>query len=194
MRPLPYVRPFALLFWVVFAWAYFPEFAIVRSAQKNQGKTDSKSLQVIMAGQSIAFFLAFPLAWVPALQFSPEYRVAWFFAGVVSMVAGSLLRRHCWRMLGTSFTGDVRAHAGQQVIQRGAYRWVRHPSYTGGILLNTGVGLGLGGWLGALLLAVASFAVYAYRMSVEERALLAEIGEPYRLFMSTRKRLIPFIY
>ena len=194
MRPLPYVWPFALLFWVAFAWAYFPEFAIVRKAQRDQGAKDSKSLQVIMAGQGIAFFLAFPLAWVPALQFSLAHRVTWFFIGVVTMFAGSLIRRHCFRMLGTSFTGDVRAHSGQEVIQRGLYRFVRHPSYTGGILLNTGVGIALGSWLGALLLAVASFAVYTYRMSVEERALVAEIGEPYRVFMSTRKRLIPFVY
>jgi protein-S-isoprenylcysteine O-methyltransferase Ste14 len=31
-------------------------------------------------------------------------------------------------------------------------------------------------------------------MNVEERTLLAVIGEPYRQFMRTRKRLIPFIY
>ena len=194
MRPLPYVWPFALFFWLAFAGAYFPEFAIVRNAQRNQGATDSKSLQVIIAGQSFAFLLAFPFAWVPALQFSPAHRVTWFFIGVVTMLTGSLIRRHCWRMLGASFTGDVRAHAGQHVVQRGLYRFVRHPSYAGGILLNTGVGIALGSWMGALLLAVASFASYSYRMAVEERALLAEIGEPYRVFMSTRKRLIPFVY
>ena len=39
-----------------------------------------------------------------------------------------------------------------------------------------------------------SIPVYSYRIAVEERALLAAIGEPYRQFMSTRKRLIPFVY
>jgi len=42
--------------------------------------------------------------------------------------------------------------------------------------------------------ALAAFAVYGYRMAVEERALLAVLGEPYREFMRTRRRLIPFIY
>jgi protein-S-isoprenylcysteine O-methyltransferase Ste14 len=36
--------------------------------------------------------------------------------------------------------------------------------------------------------------VYSYRIAVEERAMLAAIGEPYREFMRTRKRLIPFVY
>jgi protein-S-isoprenylcysteine O-methyltransferase Ste14 len=44
------------------------------------------------------------------------------------------------------------------------------------------------------VLTLAAFAVYAYRIAVEERALLAVVGEPYREFIRTRKRLIPFIY
>ena len=52
----------------------------------------------------------------------------------------------------------------------------------------------LGSWVSALVLAVASFAVYVYRIRVEERTLLTVIGEPYRRFMSTRKRMIPFVY
>ena len=35
--------------------------------------------------------------------------------------------------------------------------------------------------------------VYSYRVVVEERALAARIGEPYRAFMAQRKRFIPFV-
>ena len=97
-------------------------------------------------------------------------------------------------MLGASFTGDVRASADQEIVTRGAYAILRHPSYTAGILMNTGIGIALGSWGSAATLALVSFAVYSYRIMVEERALLAIIGEPYKRFMSTRKRLIPFVY
>jgi protein-S-isoprenylcysteine O-methyltransferase Ste14 len=194
VTPLPYVWPYALLFWVVFLWAFVPEFGIMRRARRAQGPSDSKSLQVIIAGQSLAFFVSFPLAWVPALQLMPAHRVAVFVGGVVAIVVGALLRRHCWRMLGASFTGDVQARADQSVVERGAYRLLRHPSYTAGILLNAGVGIALGCWVSAVLLTIASTAVYLYRMRVEECALLDMIGEPYARFMSTRKRLIPFVY
>ena len=194
MRPLPFVWPYALLFWAVFLWAYAAEYAIVGRARKEQGASDSKSLQVIMVGQGVASFGSFWLAFVPALQFPPPYRVAAFFAGIALMVTGALLRRHCWRMLGTSFTGDVRARSDQEVVSRGAYRFVRHPSYTAGIILNTGVGLALGSWASAVLFGAVSAAAYIYRMNVEERALLAIIGEPYREFIATRKRLIPYVY
>lgn len=48
--------------------------------------------------------------------------------------------------------------------------------------------------MSVLLLTGGAAAVYLYRMNVAERALLAVIGEPYRQFMQTRKRLIPFLY
>jgi protein-S-isoprenylcysteine O-methyltransferase Ste14 len=117
-----------------------------------------------------------------------------FVIGVAIIVAGSVLRRHCWRLLGASFTGDVRAQPDQAIITTGAYALVRHPSYSAGILMNTGIGLALGSWASTAVLALAAFGVYSYRIAVEERTLLAVVGEPYREFMRTRRRLIPFIY
>jgi protein-S-isoprenylcysteine O-methyltransferase Ste14 len=194
MRPLIFVWPYALLFWGVGVWAYMPEFGIIRRAQKDQTAVDSKSLQVIMMGGGLAFFLSFALAWVPAFQIAPPFRVIAFYFGVALIAIASLLRRHCFRMLGKSFTGDVRASADQEIVTRGAYRYLRHPSYTAGILLNIGVAFALGSWVGIVLLTVAAFVTYLYRISVEERALLTVVGEPYRQFMSTRKRIIPFVY
>jgi protein-S-isoprenylcysteine O-methyltransferase Ste14 len=194
MTPLPFVWPYALLFWVVLLWAFSPEFAILRRAQREQTASDSKSLQVIMFGQMVALLVSFPMAWVSALQIAPAHRIAALFIGLLMIVAGGLLRRHCFRMLGSSFTGDVKAHSDQVVVMRGAYRVLRHPSYTGGTMMYAGIGVGLGSWAGAILLTIAALAVYIYRINVEERALLAAIGDPYREFMSTRKRLLPFVY
>ena len=60
--------------------------------------------------------------------------------------------------------------------------------------MNAGAGLALGSWASTALLVVGSLAAYSYRIAVEERALLKAVGEPYREFMRTRKRLIPYIY
>jgi protein-S-isoprenylcysteine O-methyltransferase Ste14 len=193
MRPLPFVWPYAAVFWVASLWAFGPEVGIIRRARSAAGTKDAKSLQVILFGQGIASVAAFPLAWVPAFQFR-GHRADVFALGVAVLISGALLRRHCWRMLGSSFTGEVRASADQQVVTRGAYAILRHPSYTAGILLNTGVGIALGSWASAGILALTTFAAYSYRIAVEERALLVAIGEPYRQFMTTRKRLIPFVY
>jgi protein-S-isoprenylcysteine O-methyltransferase Ste14 len=193
MRPLPFVWPYAAVFWVASLWAFGPEVGIIRRARRAVGTKDAKSLQVILFGQGVASVAAFPLAWVPAFQFQ-GHRAGVFALGVAVLISGALLRRHCWRMLGSSFTGEVRASSDQEVVTRGAYAILRHPSYTAGILLNTGVGIALGSWASAGILALTTFAAYSYRIAVEERALLVTIGEPYRQFMTTRKRLIPFVY
>lgn len=139
------------------------------------------------------YAIAVPLASKPRFQSPASLSLAAFIAGL-TLVAGSLLRRHCWRMLGASFTGDVRVQAGQSIVTTGAYTRLRHPSYTAGILMHTGFGIALGSWGSALVLALVSLAIYSYRIHVEEQALVSALGQPYRHFLRGRKRLIPFIY
>ncbi len=197
MRPLPFVWPYGLLYWAICIWVFAPEFRIVRKAQKPAADADSPdagSYRAIVLGGGIAFAIALPLAWVRALHLPTALVPAAYGIGLATIVAAGLLRRHCFRLLGASFTGDVRAHADQAIVTTGAYALVRHPSYSAGILMNIGIGLALGSWASTAVLALAAFAVYGYRMAVEERALLAVLGEPYREFMRTRRRLIPFIY
>lgn len=197
MRPLPFVWPYWLPFWAVVLWAYIPEFKIIRNARKPANRSDSPdagSFRVITIGGGLASLIAFPLAWVPALRFPVALAPLALLLGAATIVAASLLRRHCFRLLGTSFTGDVRARPDQAIVTGGAYGLLRHPSYSAGILMNIGTGLALGSWASTLVLALVAFVVYSYRIAVEERALLAVIGEPYREFVRTRKRLIPFIY
>ena len=147
-----------------------------------------------MNGGGFASAMSFFFAWFPSMRMPLSWQLPAFALGTLLVILGSLFRRHCWKMLGTSFTGDVRATADQEVVSRGAYKYLRHPSYTAGIILNTGVGIALGSWFSAIVMLVQSFVFYIYRMNIEERVLLRTIGEPYRQFMATRKRLIPGIY
>lgn len=196
MRPLPFVWPYAPIFWAIYIWAFLPEMKIVRSGSEGAKRPDSKdggSIKVIMAGMGSAFFLAFPLAFVKAWSFPGSWQVPLFVVGALMLLSGSLLRRYCWRTLGEYFTGDVKARPDQPVINSGPYRLVRHPSYTAGMVMMIGIGLALGSWASATLITIGAIATYGYRVAVEERALLEAIGEPYNEFMKTRKRFIPYI-
>jgi len=197
MRPLPFVFPYAIAFWAVWGWAFLPEIRIVRRARRDagqEGSPDAGSTRLVVFGTWLALAAAFPLAWVQALRYPAGGARAVFVVGVGAMIAGSLLRRHCWRQLGASFTGDIRARPDQPIVTTGAYALLRHPSYTAGVLLITGIGVALGSWASTLLLAAATLGVYSYRMAVEERTLLEVVGEPYREFMRGRKRIIPYVY
>ena len=81
----------------------------------------------------------------------------------------------------------------QRVVEQGMYRWVRHPSYTGGMMMMAGVGLAWGNWMSLLVLIISTLLLYSHRVTVEERALVAVLGDDYRGYMERTKRFIPFI-
>jgi protein-S-isoprenylcysteine O-methyltransferase Ste14 len=196
MRPPVFVWPYGVVFWVVFVWAFWPELILLVGARKSAERRESKdagSLRLVTFGMSAALFAAFPLAYVQGLRFTRVPDLVALIAGTVVLALGSLLRRHCWRTLGRYFTFDVQARADQPVIQQGAYRWVRHPSYTAGMLMVLGVGIAVANWLSLFILLVVSIAVYAYRVSVEERVLLDTLGEDYAAYARRTRRFIPFI-
>jgi protein-S-isoprenylcysteine O-methyltransferase Ste14 len=194
--PLPVVFswPYGLIFLAVMFWAFAPEFRIVsRQTEPMTSPQDGGSKRLIAVGQGLAGIAAFPIAALVRSASLP-HPVLLFWTGLAAIVGGSLLRRHCWRMLGASFTGAVIVTPDQAVVDRGAYQHVRHPSYTAGAILFLGIGLALGNWIGLLLLMLGLFVGYAYRVSVEERALLTTIGDPYRQYMSRTKRFVPFVF
>lgn len=197
MTPLPFKFPFAIPFWFVMIWAFYPEARIIKKASKSVksgNSSDSGSLKAILIGMQIVQVTAFVICWTAFGRFPGWSQVILFWSGILVLIMGSLLRRHCWRMLGESFTGDVQAREGQVIVTSGAYRFLRHPSYSAGFLMYAGMGLALGSWASTGLLLAGSLLIYTYRMNVEEKTLLNIIGEPYREFMRTRKRVIPFVY
>ena len=57
-----------------------------------------------------------------------------------------------------------------------------------------GHGFFIGNWLSLLVLTAGAAVGLVYRIKVEERALLGDLGERYRDDAATRKRLIPFVW
>jgi protein-S-isoprenylcysteine O-methyltransferase Ste14 len=77
-----------------------------------------------------------------------------FILGLVLMAGGVFIRQWAIFTLGRFFTVDVRVHSDQTVVERGPYRWVRHPSYSGLVIFFVGVGLALSNWLSLIVLSV----------------------------------------
>jgi hypothetical protein len=56
------------------------------------------------------------------------------------------------------------------------------------------MGLALTNWISLIALGIVPLAMIAYRIQVEEKALMETIGQPYRDYMRRSKRLIPFLF
>ena len=119
----------------------------------------------------------------------------WLFAlGAVIGWLGLVLRWWSFVSLGKYFTVVVKTSDDQPVVERGPYRVLRHPSYTGLLLAFVGAGLMLGNWVAAAgAVGVVSIAV-VYRLRIEERALTAALGDRYREFATSRAQLIPYVW
>jgi protein-S-isoprenylcysteine O-methyltransferase Ste14 len=193
--PLPFAWPFVLLFWPIYVWVFIPEFRIVRRARQTPAPAEDRgSLQIVLHSFNAAILGGFAIAFLARFAVLPGNRYVWFVLGLLMLVSGSLLRRHCFRVLGTFFTGAVTIQDGHRIIDSGAYRWLRHPSYSAALLIVVGTTLALGNWLSVVFAFVIAFLGYSYRARVEEQAMLASLGAPYARFMATRKRFVPFVY
>jgi protein-S-isoprenylcysteine O-methyltransferase Ste14 len=110
------------------------------------------------------------------------------------MWAGLVLRIWAIAVLGKSFRMTVEVDTGQKVVDSGPYRWVRHPSYTGILLLMVGLGLVYGNWPALAILLVLPAGVLIHRILVEEAVLTKVIGRAYTEYAAHTKRLVPGLW
>ena len=110
------------------------------------------------------------------------------------LVVGMAVRWTAIVQLGRSFSVNVAIHATQTVHKSGLFGVVRHPSYTGLMLVFVAVGLWYRNWVALAVFVVPPMVALMYRMKVEERALGEAFGADYVEYMRETKRLIPGVY
>jgi protein-S-isoprenylcysteine O-methyltransferase Ste14 len=80
--------------------------------------------------------------------------------------------------------------ADHKIIEYGVYRFIRHPIYTGDVLLIAGLELALNSWLVVAVIPLA-LAVFVKAKSEEEE--LAQQLSGYHEYQSRTKRFLPFL-
>ncbi len=116
-----------------------------------------------------------------------------FYFGLVVIIIGIVVRQWSIVVLGSYFSPTIGVQDGQKVVDKGPYRLVRHPSYTGILLILVGVGLALQSWSAVLVILLIFGFAYGFRMYEEEKVLTLELGNEYVEYSKRTKRLIPYI-
>jgi protein-S-isoprenylcysteine O-methyltransferase Ste14 len=114
--------------------------------------------------------------------------------GLVLMWAGLALRVWSIATLGAEFRTTVEVDAGQQLVERGPYRLLRHPSYSGVLLLAAGYGVATGVWPALLVAVIGPTLVLMRRIQVEEKELTETLGDDYRVYQRRTWRLVPRVW
>jgi len=110
------------------------------------------------------------------------------------MVLGVGIRVWAAMTLGKYYTTTLMMSEGQKVVTAGPYAFVRHPGYLGEIMIWTGFAVVSSNLVLFFLLPAMFVAVYLYRISVEERMLVKELGDDYVRYRRRTRRLIPSVY
>jgi protein-S-isoprenylcysteine O-methyltransferase len=152
--------------------------------RRDRGST---ALIILTVWISLGIALAFGYGGVGQL---PDWV---FYPGIILMLLGITIRQWAIAVLGRFFSLNVRVVEDHRVIDKGPYRLVRHPSYTGVLITFIGLSLAVQS-LGALLVLLVVFTIsFGYRMHVEEKTLLSELGDNYATYMKRTKRIVPYV-
>lgn len=142
----------------------------------------------------LAGILAIPLALSVAPAATIPGTAAAFGVGLTLAWLGLPLRWWSFAALGPYFTLVLTTTSDQKIVDRGPYRVVRHPSYTGLLMAVLGCAIMVGNWVGLVNCAALVVGAIIYRIRIEERALTENLGAPYQDFAAGRARLVPFIW
>jgi protein-S-isoprenylcysteine O-methyltransferase Ste14 len=197
MTPLIEPPSYTVLFYVTAVVVFGQD--VIRETRRRGGSTgenhDHYSVQVITFASIGGFIAAIASDYLfRSLEISWHPRVL-FIIGILFMLMGGIIRKYAARTLDQYFTSEVRVRDGQEVVDTGPYRWVRHPSYIGGLLAHTGVGIVLANWVSIIVIALTLLGAYGYRIHIEERTLQEQLGEPYQAYLErTPYRLVPYLW
>jgi len=185
------------MIWTTLFWAWIGTevlVLVVTRTRRGDGEiSDRGSLAVlwVVIFCSMTFGSTLGERYAPA-AFHAGHWLKFVCLGIMAL--GLVIRWTAIYTLGKSFSANVAIHATQRLNQSGLFRYMRHPSYTGMVLIFLAIGLETRNWLGLGLIFVPPMIALLYRIHVEEHALTGAFGEEYVQYSQSTKRLIPGIY
>jgi protein-S-isoprenylcysteine O-methyltransferase Ste14 len=176
----------------VFAFSEFGLLLVKRSKLKTvKTRADKGSMILLWIMITFGFICGFFLAKYDHWKLY-NYLIA--CTGLLIVLAGIIIRCVAIIQLGNSFTVDVAINQSSVLKTNGIYKEVRHPSYSGLLLIVLGFSSTMNSISSFLVLVIPVFLAILYRISVEEKVLSDEFGEKYSEYSIGTKRLIPGLY
>jgi protein-S-isoprenylcysteine O-methyltransferase Ste14 len=169
--------------------AYSIAEGVLQARTQTEARDPSRTWMVV--GSLLGIGLAFLLAGVGKLP-GPDWLPV--VLGVALMVAGTVLRYWSVHVLGRFFTVTVDIGEGHRVVDTGPYALLRHPSYTGMLVVYLGIGIALDSWLSVASVVVIPTLAVLNRIRHEEAVLVTQLGRDYERYQGRTKRLVPGLW
>jgi protein-S-isoprenylcysteine O-methyltransferase Ste14 len=177
-----------------YLYGFFEVFMNLRQRSKGTVTTtsDKGSLWLLYGLITLGYVLSFSIG---ATKIGRIYYWDIFFAiGVALVVIGLIIRILSILTLKQYFTYSVAKVENHKLIETGLYKSIRHPGYLGQLIIFFGISTSTSNWLSILLMMIPVTIGYIYRIKVEERFMLEQLGENYLNYQKRTKRIIPMLY
>jgi protein-S-isoprenylcysteine O-methyltransferase Ste14 len=122
---------------------------------------------------------------VPLALWPPTLAVVLGYAGLAFTVWARFTIADNW-------SGVVQVKQGHELVVDGPYRWVRHPIYTGLLLMFAGTAFAVGEWRGVLAVVIAAGSFWR-KLRIEEGVMRGEFGAAYDRYAERTRALVPFV-
>jgi protein-S-isoprenylcysteine O-methyltransferase Ste14 len=132
--------------------------------------------------------------WIDA-HLGPEFWPQTAITDIIASIAafcGLILAAWSRRALGENWSSEVVVQSGHQLVERGPYGRIRHPMYSGLLLMLLGVAIYYGRYLWTVIFFSCLFGLYF--KSRREEVLLAKALPDYEAYRQRTKALIPFVW
>jgi len=164
-----------------------------RAAKVRRRKGRLSSVVWIWLVIAVSIFAANAALFLVPPRFPGNSSVYTVIASIL-ILAGIGIRWWAIISLGRFFSVDIALQEQHQIVQGGPYRWIRHPAYTGLLIIFLGMGIAFTNWLSLILIVVPITTLFLCRMRIEEDALSEELGAAYLEYRKRTKRLLPGIF
>ena len=174
--------------WVIFSLYWEVAAKNSAPAKSSEAKT-SRGVHVFLTNAAL-ILIAIPIhgfgrAW-PASSLVMA-------VGLAIEIAGLSLAIWARRHLGRNWSGEITIKQEHQLIRTGPYQHLRHPIYTGLLMMYVGLAVGTGEWLAMVGLAVAVLA-YWRKTRMEEATLGTAFGAEYDTYRANSWAIVPGIF
>jgi protein-S-isoprenylcysteine O-methyltransferase Ste14 len=184
-----------ILFWVAVIFSFaLPGIFFTRWSRQNAASVERKPVNDLSNLTNFALIPAAAIAIVVGYARVGALPHWLFYPGLALFVLGLALTVWAYHTLGRFFSLEVQIQNDHNIVDSGPYRVLRHPGYTGVAFGFLGLGIALQSWVSVLVLLLATTAAFAYRVHVEEKFLVAELGDEYVRYMARTKRIIPYVW
>jgi protein-S-isoprenylcysteine O-methyltransferase Ste14 len=176
-------------------WIIFLGYWLV-SAQRAKAVAEKQSLLSALAHRIPVglgwWMLAYP-GLPPPMNLVLIPRTDWaLVTGVMVCVFGLFITIWARRTLAGNWSSDVTFKQGHELVKTGPYRFVRHPIYTGLLVMCLGSAIEIGRlrcWLSIVVVGLG----FWIKLKQEESLMLRHFPDAYPVYQKRVKALVPFV-